>query len=289
MSARRPLVAAIAAATLCFVLGGCSLLPLVAIPGATSSAAPTKGQCWTASVAQADDWSAWEGSGATVCSARHTLYTYEVGKISGVSASTWAAPGDPTSLSDEVETKAANACNISTLLPHEKWNQQLIQDFFFVPTEKEWKAGARWVRCDVGVLAIGSTIDDEKFAPLPTKIAALVAGVNTDPERYEFCVNSPQSVTDAGPLDDPQATIADCSKSPQWKLAAHGNLPEAAGAPFPADAIANAESTKICSPAASGDGQVWLAYLPTKADWATGDREVDCWVGQKPLIGGQTA
>jgi hypothetical protein len=250
---------------------------------------PVTGQCWNATTAQAADWSDWQGTSAISCTSSHTLYTYQVGKISGETSSTWAASGDSSQLSPEVQTKADDACSISTLLPHLKWNQQLIEQYFFVPTEAEWTAGQRWVRCDVGVLATGTTLDNESFTALPSKISTLVKSVDSDPVRYEFCMNSTEAVTDIGPLDNPDATLGDCSKDPQWKLATRGNLPEAAGAPFPDDATANTESTKICAPAATGDGQIWLAYLPTKTGWASGDREVDCWVGQKPITGGQTA
>ena len=290
MSPQRSLLVLAGIVAVAISLAGCSLLP--GIPAAKSSPAPTKpvsGQCWNATTTQAADWADWEGTSAVACTSSHTLYTYEVGAISGETSSTWAASGDSTQLSPEVQTKADDACSISKLLPHLKWNQQLIEQYFFVPTKAEWKAGQRWVRCDVGVLATGTTLDNESFTALPSKISSLVSSVKSDPQRYEFCMNSTESVTDIGPLDNPEATLGDCSKSPQWRLATRGNLPEAAGAPFPADATANTESTKICAPAATGAGQIWLAYLPSKTDWTTGDREVDCWVGQKPITGGQTA
>jgi hypothetical protein len=289
MLPRRSLASVVGIVLLAFVLAGCSLLPGLRPTSAPAASEPTVGQCWNASVTQAAAWADWKGATSAACTTSHTLYTYQVGKISGVSSSSWAAAGDPSNLSDAVEAKAENACSISTLLPHEKWNQQLIQDYFFVPTEAQWKAGARWVRCDVGVLATGTTVDNESFSALPSRISTFVSSVSSNPARYEFCVNSPQSATAEGPLDDPDSIIADCTKHPQWKLAAHGNLSGSAGSPFPTDATANAESTKICSPAASGDGQIWIAYLPTKAGWASGDREVDCWVGQKTIVGGQTA
>ncbi|HEX3678266.1 MAG TPA: septum formation family protein [Galbitalea sp.] len=290
MSPKRSLLALAGVVAVAISLAGCSLLPGIPAAKATPAAAkPVSGQCWNATTTQAADWTDWQGTSAVVCTSSHTLYTYQVGKISGETSSSWAASGDGSQLSPEVQTKADDACSISTLLPHLKWNQQLIEQYFFVPTKAEWKAGQRWVRCDVGVLATGTTLNNESFTALPNKISTLVKSVDSDPLRYEFCVNSSEAVTDIGPLDNPDATLGDCSKDPQWKLATRGNLPEAAGAPFPDDATANTESTKICAPAATGDGQIWLAYLPTKTGWASGDREVDCWVGQKPITGGQTA
>jgi Septum formation len=289
MLVRRVLLVGIGLVASALTLAGCTFLAPPspsAIPTATT---PAVGACWNATVAQADEWADWRGTAATSCARSHSLYTYQVGAITGESGSSWASASDPSALRATVQTKAASACHLSTLLPDEKWNQQLIEAFFFVPTEAQWRAGARWVRCDVGVLKTGTTIADESFRALPASIMTFVRAVRSDPERFEFCINSNESVSEAGPLDNPDATIADCTKDPQWKLAAHANLPGAAGAAFPDDATANAESTKICAPAASGDGQVWLAYLPTKAGWAAGDRTVDCWVGQKTVVGGQTA
>jgi Septum formation len=290
MSLKRCVVSALGIVAVAVALTGCSIFP-VQHSGTTSSGAikPVVGDCWNASVSDADEWADWKGGATTPCAASHTLYTYHVGAVAGEKASSWAGSGGSTSLSPSVQTKAAHACDLSALLPNEKWNQQLIQAYFFVPTEAQWKAGARWVRCDVGLLATGTTLDNESFRALPRSIASFVHGVSSDPARYELCMNSTDSVTQVGPLDNPDATIADCTSDPQWRLATHAALPGGATAAFPDDATANAESTKICAPAATGDGQVWLAYLPTKAGWAAGDREVNCWVGQKPLAGGQTA
>jgi hypothetical protein len=270
-------------------LAGCSLLPgavLATVAGTTS--APKVGDCWNASLAHASAWANWEGESASACSGPHVLYTYTVGAISGVPAKSWAAPGSSSDLSDAVESKAAKVCAISALLPHLKWNQQLVQAYFFVPSEAQWRAGARWVRCDVGLLAFGAPLDNETFGLLPSHISTLISTVTSDPGRYEFCVNSPVPVTEAGPLDDPASTLADCRNNPEWMLDSHGLFPAAAGSTFPSAASATAETTKLCAPDASTADEVWAAYLPSKADWATGDREIDCWVGTKQTSDGQT-
>jgi hypothetical protein len=282
MSPRRSLLSSVGLLAVALTLAGCTLLP-----GATSaataapSATPTAGQCWNATATQAYDWADWKGSTATSCTRSHTLYTYQVGKISDEPGDSWAAPGDSSALSDAIQTKAGDACGISALLPHLKWNQQLINAYFFVPTEEQWKAGARWVRCDVGLLATGTTLNNESFSALPSKISSLVNAVSSDPVRFEFCMNSSTPVTESGPLDNPDATLADCKDHPQWKLTIHGKFPDAGGAPFPDEATSNAASSKLCLPTVTNDSEIWIAYLPTKEGWASGDREIDCWLGQK--------
>jgi hypothetical protein len=265
-----------------FALAGCSLLPTGLSAAVPKPVTPTVGQCWNASNAEAGEWANWKGTAAVTCASSHVLYTYAVGKISGVSANSWAAPGSSSSLSNDVQVKAEDACSTTALLPKLKWNQQLVQGFFFVPSEAQWKAGARWVRCDIGVLGYGATLANEVLAKLPTRISTLVASVSSDPKRYDFCVDSPVPVSETGPLDNAAARIADCRQNPQWALTGHGNLPEPAGAAFPTEPTANNESAAICSKYAVNDNEIWIAYLPTESDWKlTNSREVQCWIGQK--------
>jgi hypothetical protein len=291
MSPRRSLLSLGAVVAVALTLAGCSFARNPsASAGPAAGVTPTTGQCWNATTTDAFDWADWKGSVAVPCARSHTLYTYHVGTISAEPGSSWAASGTPDSLSDEVQTKAEDACSISTLLPKLKWNQQLVNAYFFVPTESQWKAGARWVRCDVGVLATGTTLDNESFTALPTTISTLVGEVSSDPLKFEFCMNSSTPVSESGPLDDTDATLADCRDNPQWRLTIHGKFPDAAGAPFPDDATSNAVSSKLCLPQVRTPNEVWIAYLPTKAGWASGDREIDCWIGEKsPASSGGTA
>lgn len=292
MSIARSLTALVGVLAVGLTLAGCGVL----LPGSVKSpppAATTKpvvGQCWNATTADAADWADWKGPATAACTSSHTLYTYHVGSISGETGNSWASPSSPDALTDQIQTKAEDACSLSTLLPKLAWNQQLINGYFFVPTEAQWKAGQRWVRCDVGVLATGTTLGNESFTALPAKISTLVRQVSSEPVKFEFCMNSSTPVSESGPLDNPNATLADCADSPQWRLTTHGNFPDAAGSVFPDDATANAESSKVCQPSVKGDNEIWIAYLPTKSDWASGDREIDCWVGEKSVeSGGGTA
>ncbi|MEJ1230782.1 MAG: septum formation family protein [Galbitalea sp.] len=285
---RRSLLSLVAAVAAVIVLAGCTAFPLPGLLPTSAPAKPAVGDCWTTTTANAGAWADWRGGGAQSCASTHALYTYAVGEIRGVSAKSWAVRGEGSTLIPSVEAKAGDACNPSKLLPHLGWNQQLIQSYFFVPTEAQWKSGARWVRCDVGLLAFGTTFGAERFAPLPAKISTLVADTQSDPKRYELCVSSALPATESGPLDDPNSKLADCRDSPQWALTGHGPLPDAAGAPFPSSAAASTESDTVCAKFAADPGEVWVAYLPSPADWKSGAREVDCWVGQTEVASGQS-
>ncbi|HEX4058546.1 MAG TPA: septum formation family protein [Galbitalea sp.] len=304
MGKKRLLASMAAALAVAFALAGCSIIPNPFHPNTSGSGdssapaasggsgAPKVGECWNATNSEADNWSDWEGQSATPCSTSHVLYTYAIGKIEGVSAKTWAKSGSPDQTSTAVADRADDACSTEELLPKLKWTQQLIQGFFFLPSKADWRAGARWVRCDVGVLSYGTTIDNEALATLPAKISTLVAAVSSDPKRYNFCVTSPSPVNESGPLDSSSGRIADCRTDPQWVLEGHGNFPEPAGAAFPTDATANKESGDVCLKYVTDSNETWIAYIPSKSDWTkTNDREIDCWVGQKADadVGGGTA
>jgi hypothetical protein len=282
-----------------FALAGCSIIPNPfpaaksasgvsdTADGSTSTGAPKVGECWNATNTEADNWSDWEGQPATPCSKSHVLYTYFIGTITGVTAKNWAKAGSPDQTSAAVAARADDACSTAILLPKLQWTQQLVQGFFFLPSKAEWSAGARWVRCDVGVLSFGTTVDNEQLATLPARISTLVSAVSSDPKRYDFCVTSSVPVTESGPLDGSSGRLADCRNDPQWTLEGHGFFPEPAGAAFPSNATANKESGDVCLKYVSGSDETWIAYIPSKSDWTkTNDREIDCWVGQKSGDGG---
>jgi hypothetical protein len=286
MPGKRLLASAAAGLAVAFALAGCSLIPNPLAAKTPAPNLPKVGQCWNATNSEADEWSDWQGQPATNCAKAHVLYTYEIGTITGISAKSWAKSPGSDQTSTAVTDAAADACGTSKLVPQLKWNQQLVQGFFFVPSEAEWKTGARWVRCDVGVLAFGTTVDNEALANLPSKISTLVSAVSSDPQRYDFCINSPVPVTESGPLDTAKGRIADCRTNPQWALVGRGDLPELPGAAYPTNAVANTETATICSKYVTNSNEIWIAYLPSKTDFVkTNTREVDCWVGQKAATG----
>jgi hypothetical protein len=287
MSLRRALLTALATTVVVFGLAGCSLLP---IPGLqTAPNKPTVGQCWDATTAQASAWSDWKGDPAASCAASHTLYTFAIGKVKGVTKDSWGASGSPSALDSSIASKASATCTpaLKKFLPTLTWKQQLVSTYFFVPSESEWKAGARWVRCDVGLFAFGTTLAQSKFAPLPSDISALTSTVKTQPKRYELCLNSNTPVSQSGPFDDPSAVRADCRESPVWTLTSRGSFTEAKGAPYPSDAVANARIAAVCAKDATGPNEVWVAYAPTASEWAANDREIECWVGDSATGSGQ--
>jgi hypothetical protein len=287
-------VAAVTAVAV-LALAGCSTVTPSA--SATShptaapvSAQPDAGQCWNATFADAGAWSQWKGAAATSCTKSHTLYTFGVVKLTGLASTSWATSATNPALSDAISTKAGTACAASyaKFLPAATWNQQLINNFFFVPTPAQWQSGARWVRCDLGVVGYGTTVAKEKLSNLPSSISTLVKAVSSDPARYGYCINTTQS-TSTGPLSDAQGVITDCRDDPQWTLATHGTLPGGATAAYPATSTLKTEVDAICEQGLSKN-DTFSAYYPSASDWKSGTREVECWVApeQSAPTGGGT-
>jgi hypothetical protein len=287
MSLRRALLTAVATTFVVFGLAGCSLLPLPGLQAAPNK--PAVGECWDATTAQASAWADWKGDSATNCSATHTLYTFAIGEVKGMTKTNWSASGSPTALDASIAAKASATCTpaLKKFLPTLTWKQQLVSTYFFVPSESEWKSGARWVRCDVGLFALGTTLAQSNFEPLPSDITVLTSGVKTQPKRYDLCLNSSAPVSQSGPFDDPSAVRADCRESPVWTLSSRGYFTEAKGAPYPSDSASNSRIAAVCAKDATGPNQVWVAYAPTASEWAAGDREIECWVGDGTTGSGQ--
>ncbi len=273
-----------AVAAVAFALAGCALLPTaVGLAAGSGSGAPQVGECWNASDANAAAWVNWKGSKAVNCSSSHVLYTYEVGKISGITAKSWASPTDPDQPTDAIQAASEKACKLSKLLPNLKWNQLVVQGFFFIPSESQWAAGQRWVRCDVGLTRFDTDYTQQGLAKLPTKIQSLVTSVSSDPKRYVLCLDSQLPAQAAGPLSIPSYDrVVDCTGDPQWELVGRGTLPLSVGSPFPTGSDAEQISSDICSKYATSADETWAAYLPSETSKGTvgSDRQVDCWVGK---------
>ncbi len=285
MARTRSLATLLAVVAAGLALCGCSLLAPAPHPTPAPTAksdAPTVGQCWNGTYANAGDWADWQGDAAVACSASHTLYTFGVAKIAGLLPTDWAKSATDPSLSDTVANAASTACEapFEKAVPGLAWNQQLVRNFFFVPSEAQWKKGERWVRCDVGVLDYGTSLSAEQFAPLPS-FDSVVSAINTDPTRFTMCLNTPKVAITKGPYPDKGDVITDCRANPQWSLVLDGAMSGGDKAPYPSDKSANSQIGVLCARSITGSNQIWRGYYPSKTQWANGNREIDCWVSPK--------
>lgn len=148
----------------------------------------------------------------------------------------------------------------------------------FVPDSAQWAAGARWVRCDIGMIAFGSKYDDPALQNLPS-IASIRRSIETNPETFVHCSNDPQG-PNAGPYSK-DAVWANCEKDPEWMHVDGFQAPLDASHDYPSQAAMTAIYVNRCEDAWTNATHITFAYYPTRADWDNGDEAIECWVGRK--------
>lgn len=277
-----PRVAAIAAAgaaslVVAVTLSGCAAA-LLFVPHSTHAAAtstsPSAGDCWTSTASIAASAANWTASAAVSCSTSHQLYTYAVASVTS-SASTWQTASG--TLDDTIATAGNTACraqldgflgNIPT---------GLIEPFFFVPSVSQWRAGARWIRCDIGLFLLGSPVAAPALDKLPPQIDTLVQQVTSHPDAYGECVTTSDSSGQTGPYDDPKAVLADCTGDYQWQYILDYDFPGESGSAYPSASDRSTVEQTECGDGADAAGRQWLTYVPTENQWADGRRDASCW------------
>jgi hypothetical protein len=150
-----------------------------------------------------------------------------------------------------------------------------------VPSLKQWRAGQRWARCDVAILATGSPVSHPELQKLPPTMAALRESMVADPLGYETCVSSK---TD-DPENDERAVWADCRDAGSWRLVSRHRYP---GNPahYPGEEKLGWVALPLCMRDSAEADARWKrarAYWPSPERWAAGDREIVCWT----LTGGE--
>jgi hypothetical protein len=281
-------VAAVAvAAVLGLTLSGCvataaNIAVHVAMDAkkATSEAhKPTRGQCWQATYKDVDGYANWgPNRPAVACSTTHQLYTFGVPTLKGTyKGSMYTTKGFVRqSIEDDAYDTCQNAQNTALSTLHDTVARiYLLQ---ILPEEAQWNAGARWVRCDVGVLAVGSSVAHPAFESLPAS-ETLYDSLRNGPGQYDFCVNDPGGIESGGPKGS-NAVYADCRFDPEWKLVAYQPIRPGQGVYYPTQAELKAQYELTCEHPFADATHVTYPYSPSKSDWNTGDQDLECWVGR---------
>ncbi|NEM91750.1 septum formation family protein [Galbitalea soli] len=276
-ASRRGAATVLAATLVAVILSGCTVADVFRPndPGADAFI----GQCWFGPPDEITQWGTWTGDTAIGCGESHNLYTFAVDDLPKGIAKDWRRAGSSSTPSDVVSTAAQKLCAASfdRLLPTHSWKQELLTWYFFLPSASAWEQGKRWVRCDLGVYRLGTTLSTRTLRALPDPIRPMLDSVKTHPKAFELCLSGARNPS---PLLDTSATLADCRRSPQWVLAARGALRASATDPYPGDATVAREVAALCRAATPGVGLERAGYGPTEMTWPLGRREVQCWVSQ---------
>jgi hypothetical protein len=272
----RVLASAAGLLAIALVVGGCGAVQNVTDHLTGQTATPKVGDCWRVTYADAAQSEDWEGTGAVACSGIHESYTYAVTKLGRKFTGSWLdSKGNPRA---DVDAAAFKACRArqKALLPAITPTEALFYPTYYVPSVAQWNNGARWVRCDMTEIKVGSDIAKPHLTTLPAKFADLVKQVVTTPKKFALCENDPAN---NGP-DGEHTMYADCTGPTDWTFRVRLPLAGGATAPYPGAALLKQLGTTKCAAAVTAPaGNDIFAKTPSQSAWVQEHvRTVDCWV-----------
>lgn len=145
--------------------------------------------------------------------------------------------------------------------------RSLLTWAWFRPTEKAWKAGARWYRCDV----VSGSEHSEKLRPLP-KDAKLLLGAGVPDDKWMTCANG-KTVADSVKVP--------CSQPHTWRAVTTIKVGRDED-PYPGDHLVQVRTRDFCSDSVGA----WMNYPVDydfgytyfrRAEWKAGNRRSICW------------
>ena len=227
-----------------------------------AAAAPAKGQCYayTAAVLKAVS----SDAAAVDCAGEHTAETYYVGTVTD-------RLGLPSTSSQAMRLSAGRPCTTAAMnaylgMPDRKLPSRFRTVVLF-PSDAQWNAGERWVRCDVvlqGGLALKSI----------TGTAAAFVAANPQ-TQFDFCTPGQPNAraTSAYPCTTPKKN---------WIKVLDAELggPESK---FPGQGTVERKTRALCEKQGkkwSGKQKYpgWWAIWPTAVGWRQGHRSAQCFV-----------
>jgi hypothetical protein len=235
---------------------------------APASAVPVVGSCYDYNAKTLKAVSS--NAPAIGCEAPHTAETYYVRTLPD-------SFGPPSKSSLGAQLSASKPCTVKAVnaylaMPGRSLPSRFLSVPLF-PTDAQWTAGERWMRCDV-VLQGG--LELKTFAGTA---AAFVAA--TPQVIFDFCTQgSPNAVkTAAYPCTDPKRN---------WIKVLDKEL-GGAGSKFPGKTAVEKSTRKLCEKMGKKyNGKVpypgWWAIWPTKAGWGEGRRSAQCFVPYKQYL-----
>ncbi|TNM41238.1 hypothetical protein FHP29_09595 [Nocardioides albidus] len=137
---------------------------------------------------------------------------------------------------------------------------------WFRPSEKAWKKGARWYRCDV----LGGSSASTTYRPLPETAKGMLSG--RAPDVWLSCARGP-SVAEGEKVP--------CSQKHDWRAVTTVKLGQPEDA-YPGDRVMESRTRSFCSSSV----EAWLNYPAEfeygftffhKPEWDAGIRRSVCW------------
>lgn len=275
---------ALVAALVLSTLSGCFLLPTAdeqpasaptSTADATEPATPEVGDCWTTTDYNWGLWQSWRGDPAVDCDEDHESYTYAVLDLLGEFDEIYLANGFVIA---EPAQRALDNCSeeLDNFMGAPISELARIVAQYYLPSKSEWKAGARWVRCDALVYEVGSSLYEPVFAELPADESELIDALDEDADYFDFCLDTDEGFTGYGPYVSDTAVYSNCAADPMWRLDGFDTIPGEYNSEYPGDDVIAQYASDGCL--ADMDPTQWgYAHYPDSESWFTGDRSITCW------------
>ncbi|MBW9206430.1 septum formation family protein [Mumia sp. zg.B17] len=233
-----------------------------ASPSPTTAPEPIAGACYRLSAPQLAE--AQVGVAPVPCTQPHTTVTYLVTSLSGITE-----PIDATALAANAERRCRAALRTFVRATPARLALSRVRSAWFVPSDQDLDAGARWLRCD---LAVSRT--DTTLMRLPAQAAGLLRR-DSALDRYGRCARTDLAGVRAG------RGGRVCALPHTWRAVAARRL-GTARTPFPGPSI-RGEVLGRCEGAAraftdNSTRDIEVGWLPPdRAAWAQGQRFGLCW------------
>jgi len=273
---------ALACIALVASLSGCFLLPTAEEAEqepqitATQQAErmPEVGDCWTADYTSFLNWTAWKGDDAVDCGDAHQSYTFAISTVFEDFDDGYPLNG----MDAEASTLAYESCNslLSRFLEQHLGGWPRLETYYFGPSAQQWRQGERWLRCDLVVMELGSSLYESTLADLPEDSSELVDALAQSDDYFDLCVDTEEGWTGWGPLESESAVYSNCSVDPMWRLHGFEIYPGEWEAPYPGAQALEQFVSDECLVDVPAD-KPGYSYYPDEDMWDEGDRSVTCW------------
>lgn len=244
-------------------LGGVTAILLAGLTAvaAPAQAAPAAGSCWDYPFSVTEAISS--EAPAVPCEGPHTAETFFVGSLS-------ERLGTPSKASVNARLAATSPCTAAAMNAYLGLAGRTLPSRFTVvpllPTDDQWAAGERWVRCDV---MLQSGLQAERVVGPMAAVATSLA-----PAALDFCTPGTPSAKNTAAVP--------CVGKRNWIKV----LEQSLGGPtarFPGSAAIQRRSAVICQRVAkkyAGNVQFpgWWRINPTEFGWRDGKRALQCFV-----------
>ncbi len=234
-----------------------------------SSHAAEVGSCFNYSASGTKDQAA--SAPAVDCATPHTAQTYWSGTLP-------QSFGVPEKAKAASRLKATPPCTIENMNAFVNLENRKLptrfQSVTVFPSEAQWNAGERWVRCDI-VFRAGKS-----YKELSTTMSEFVA--QTPADQLNFC-------TPKVPGNRTTSAYPCTNIKKNWIMILERNLGTTPAKKFPGSRTVENQTKKICEKAAKPHVTLkkyypWWAIWPNGTGWSRGDRTAQCFVPYSEFV-----